>query len=210
MAEESGVMHHEDAQIVEAVRAGDKEAYRILVERHQNRVYGVLRRLTNDPDRAEELAQEAFMRAYQGLQSFRGDSQFGTWLVQIAVYAARDSHKRERRGQVISLEEFQEKASGTVDFPETRPGFDPLESLSEQELVERLERAMVNLPPAYREVFTLRVVEELGYDEIARITGDSVGTLKVRLHRARSLLKQFMEDQPPRDQSVHAHRRTST
>ena len=203
-------MHHEDARIVEAVRAGDKEAFRILVERHQDRVYGVLRRLTNNPDRAEELAQEAFMRAYQGLQSFRGDSQFGTWLVQIAVYAARDSHKRERRGQVISLEELQEKAGEAAGFRETRSGFDPLESLSERELVERLERAMENLPPAYREVFTLRVVEELEYNEIARITRDSVGTLKVRLHRARVLLRQLMEDQRPKDQRVDTRERNST
>ena len=201
-------MHLEDAQIVEAVRAGDTEAFRILVERHQDKVYGVLRRLTNDPDQAEELAQEAFMRAYQGIQSFRGDSQFGTWLVQIAVYAARDFYKRERRGQVISLEEFQERVGAAAEFPETRSGFDPLENLSERELVERLERAMENLPPAYREVFTLRVIEELGYDEIARITRDSVGSLKVRLHRARTLLKQFMEDQPPEDRRASTRERT--
>lgn len=195
-------MHREDVRIVDAVRAGDKEAFRVLVERHQDRVYGVLRRLTNDPDRAEELTQEAFIRAYKGLQNYRGDSQFGTWLIQIAVYAARDSYKRERRRQVISLEEFQERAGETAEFRETRPGFDPLDIVNERELVERLERAMENLPPAYREVFTLRVVEELEYDEIARITRVSIGTLKVRLHRARILLKQLMEDQPPKDQRV--------
>lgn len=194
-----GVMHPEDAQIVAAVRAGDTEAFRTLVERHQDKVYGVLRRLTNDPDRAEELAQEAFMRAYQGIQNFRGDSQFGTWLVQIAVYAARDFYKRERRAQVISLEEYQETVGAAAEQRETRSGFDPLENLSERELVEQLERAMESLPLAYREVFTLRVVEELDYEEIARITGDSVGSLKVRLHRARTLLKQFMEDRPPED-----------
>jgi RNA polymerase sigma-70 factor (ECF subfamily) len=193
-------MHGEDAQIVEAVRAGDTEAFRILVERHQDKVYGVLRRLTNDPDRAEELAQEAFMRAYQGIESFRGDSQFGTWLVQIAVFAARDFYKRERRAQVISLEEYQEKAGPAAERRETRSGFDPFENLSERELVERLERAMKSLPRAYLEVFTLRVVEELEYEEIAQITGDTVGSLKVRLHRTRIRLKQFMEDGPPEDQ----------
>ena len=90
---EGSMFMHEDTPIVEAVRAGDREAFRILVERHQDKVFSVLHRITNDPDRVEELAQEAFMRAYQGIQSFRGESQFGTWLVQIAVYAARDFNK---------------------------------------------------------------------------------------------------------------------
>ena len=201
---------HEDARIVEAVRAGDTEAFRILVERHQDKVYGVLRRITNDPDRAEELAQEAFMRAFQGIQSFRGDSQFGTWLVQIAVYAARDFNKREQRAEVISLDEYQENASAAAGLVETRPAFDPLENLSERELIERLERAMDELPPAYREVFTLKVVEELEYEEIARITGDSIGSLKVRLHRARALLKEFMEDRPPENQRASARENISS
>lgn len=192
-------MQSEDARIVERVVAGDTEAFRILIERHQDKVYGVLRRLTNDPDRAEELAQEAFMRAFQGIRDFRGDSQFGTWMVQIAVYAARDSYKRERRAQVISLEEYEDTAGRASEFRETRSGFDPLENLSERELSERLEQALENLPPAYREVFVLRVVEELEYEQIAQITGDSVGSLKVRLHRARALLKQSLEDRPSED-----------
>jgi RNA polymerase sigma-70 factor (ECF subfamily) len=190
-------MQHEDARLVEAVRAGDREAFRVLVERHQNKVYGVLRRLTNDPDRAEELEQEAFMRAYEGIGGFRGDSQFGTWLVQIAVYVARDFYRHERRAQVISLEEYQETSGQAAELRETRPGFDPVESLSEHELVERLERALENLPRAYREVFTLRVIEGLDYEEIATITGDTVGSLKVRLHRTRIRLKQFIENESP-------------
>jgi len=194
-------MQQEDARLVEAVRAGDREAFRILVERHQNKVYGVLRRLTNDPDRAEELAQEAFMRAYQGIDGFRGDSQFGTWMVQIAVYVARDLYRHQKRAQVISLEEYQETSGQAAELRETRSGSDPFENLSERELVARLERALKDVPRAYREVFTLRVIEGFDYEEIAEITGNSVGSLKVRLHRTRIRLKQLLEEGLPGQES---------
>ncbi|RKZ11433.1 hypothetical protein DRQ53_03205 [bacterium] len=186
----------DDAEIVDAVRRGDVEAFRFLVERHQDRVHGVLRQLTNDPDQVEELAQEAFVRAFRGIGSFRGESQFGTWLIQIAVYAARDFNKRERRARLVPLHEIEEGSGAIAALTETRSSFDPLESLNERELTERLEWALGNLPPAYREVFVLRVVEDMSYDEIAEVTGDTVGSLKVRLHRARGLLKEALEERP--------------
>jgi RNA polymerase sigma-70 factor (ECF subfamily) len=200
----------DDAEIVDAVRRGDVEAFRFLVERHQDRVHGVLRQLTNDPDRVEELAQEAFVRAFRGIGSFRGESQFGTWLIQIAVYAARDLNKRERRACLVPLHEIEEGSGAVAALTETRSAYDPLESLNERELTERLEWALENLPPAYREVFVLRVIEDMSYDEIAEITGDSVGSLKVRLHRARSLLKDAMEDIPRGNRSARVRQSSNS
>ncbi len=200
----------DDVELVDAVRRGDVEAYRFLVERYQDRVHGVLRRLTDDPDRVEELAQEAFVRAFIGLRSFRGESQFGTWLIQIAVYAARDLNKRDRRARLVSLDEIEAGSGAIAALTETRSAYDPLERLNERELTERLEWALEGLPPAYREVFVLRVAEEMSYDEIAEITGDSVGSLKVRLHRARSLLKEAMEDRPRDDQAARTRQSSSS
>jgi RNA polymerase sigma-70 factor (ECF subfamily) len=188
----------DDVESVAAVRSGDREAFRFLVERHQHRLYGVLRRMTGDPGLAEELTQESFVRAFRGLRSFRGDSSFGTWLVQIAIHAVRDSAKHERKRSEVPLEDDQ--MAGCVGNPlvETRAEYDPFERLAGLELESRLEGCISHLPPLYREAFTLKVVEDLDYDEIAQLTGDNVGSLKVRVHRARGMLRERLSEDPHR------------
>jgi len=189
-------MTRSDEQIVESVRAGDTEAFRYLVERHQNMVYGMLLRLVNDPDSAEELAQETFVRAYRSLSSFRGDARFSTWLVQIAIHAARDRQRGKKRRKIVSLSELEERRGQEAKLEETRSAFDPLAELSESEFNTRLQKGLERLPEDYREVFVLRHLEELGYEQIAALTKSSVGSLKVRSHRARKLLREFLRERP--------------
>jgi RNA polymerase sigma-70 factor (ECF subfamily) len=188
----------EDGPVVRAVLEGDTEAFRTLVERHRTRVYGLLRRLVGDPDVGEELAQETFVRAYRGLGGFRAEARFGTWLLQIAVHAARDHLRATRRALILPLEELAE--SDPAALAETHGTFDPLAALEERELAERLEGALTRLPAEYREVFVLKHVEEMPYEEISALTGASVGTLKVRAHRARKLLRDHLaaEEATPR------------
>jgi len=117
-----------DGAIVSAVRAGNVEAYRDLVERHKGRVYGVLMTLVGDATVAEELAQDAFVKAYTGLSGFQGEATFGTWLVQIAIHGARDHRRRMqrlRRRRVVSLEAVREARHEPVDPPDTRRSSDP-------------------------------------------------------------------------------------
>lgn len=181
-----------DLTDVRAVQAGESESFRYLVERHKDRVYGVLMRLTADPQLAEELAQEAFVRAYRGLGAFRGESRFGTWLVQIAVNLARDHMRSRKRDVVVSLDALVERDGDAEFLEDKRPQYDPLAEISERELRRRFEEALESLPPGYREVFVLRHIQNISYEDIQKMTGDSVGSLKVRAHRARKILKEIL------------------
>lgn len=184
----------QDQEIVHRVLAGDREAFRPLVERHQGKVIAILTRMVGDPEQAEELSQEAFVRAYQGLAGFRGDAQFSTWLIQIALHVARSHLKqRTRLAKVVSLEELLERGgTETEAWQDHRSSHRPDDRLEQGELAIRLERALDLLPPSHREAFVLKHVQEMSYEEIAKITGDSVGSLKVRTHRARGLLKKHL------------------
>ena len=183
-----------DETIVRAVQDGRTDSFAQLVDRHKDSVYGMLLRLTGDPDAAEELAHETFVRAYRGLANFRGESRFGTWLIQIAVHLARDRirERRRQRGRVVSLDELLERDSDSPLLTEGRPQYDPLAEVSERDLLRRFEQALEELPPSYREVFLLHHIQGLSYEEIAEMTGDSMGSLKVRTHRARKLLKEML------------------
>jgi RNA polymerase sigma-70 factor (ECF subfamily) len=183
-----------DEIIVRAVQGGDTDAFAGLVERHKDQVYGVLMRLTGDPGAAEELAQETFVRAFRGIGRFRGESRFGTWLTQIAVHLARDRvRERQRlREKIVSLDELVERDADSPVLTESRHQYDPLAEVSERDLMRRFEESLQELPASYREVFLLHHIQGLSYDEIAGMTGDSVGSLKVRTHRARKLLKEML------------------
>jgi RNA polymerase sigma-70 factor, ECF subfamily len=184
-------MHRTDAQIIEVVLAGDCEAYRHLVERYQDRVFGVLLRLVGDRDLAEDAAQEAFVKAYLSLSQFRGDSAFGTWLVQIAVHAARDrTRQQQRRWRHETVDD-----DGSFEVPTSGP--DALASLVHDEDRDRLGAALQRLPEDYREVLVLKHIEGWSFEEIAGHARASVGSLKVRAHRARRLLRQILEDMAP-------------
>ena len=181
-----------DQTIVRAVQNGQTESYAILVDRHKDQVYGMLMRLTGDPQAAEELAHETFVRAYQALGGFRGDSRFATWLTQIAVNVARDRVRELQRNRFVSLDELLERDADAPVFADNRPHYDPLAEVSERDLLKRFERALQTLPAAYREIFLLHHMQGISYEDIAKTTGDSVGSLKVRSHRARKILKEAL------------------
>lgn len=188
----------EDATIVRAVQEGRTDAFAGLVRRHKDRVYGTLMRLTGSPQVAEELAHETFVRAYKGIRSFRGESQFGTWLVQIAIHLARDRVRERRRDRTVSLDELLERDADSPFLTEARPQYDPLTEVSERDLMKRFEESLRELPSSYREVFVLHHIEGLTYEDIGKMTGDSVGSLKVRSHRARKLVKEMLFAEPGR------------
>jgi RNA polymerase sigma-70 factor (ECF subfamily) len=182
----------QDAAIVKDVQSGNTEAYRLLVDRHQGKLHGILTRMLGDRLLAEELAQEAFVKAYLGIQDFRGEAGFGTWLIQIGIHAARDHLRRQRRRRqlnVVSLDELREARRSSSDPPDERRASDPFDVLDDHQRSELMMRALGFLPFEYREVLVLRHLEGWAYENIAVLTGDTVGTLKVRAHRARKLLK---------------------
>jgi RNA polymerase sigma-70 factor, ECF subfamily len=163
---------------VEGARGGDVAAFERLYRSHVGRVYALCLRLSADPVRAEELTQDVFVRAWERIDTFRGESAFGTWLHRIAVNTAMsDRRSRDRReARVATVEDPAALERGSV-VP--RPG----------ERID-LERAMALLPPAARAVFVMHDVEGYGHREIAELTGRAEGTCKALLHRARQLLRE--------------------
>lgn len=191
-------MNPSDEQVIRSVRGGDTEAYRHLVERHRARLYAFLWRILGESQLAEEIAHDTFVKAYLALPGFRGDAKFGTWLFQIGLHTLRDRQRRlSRRRRVISLDEYRE-ANPSADPPATDVGSDPWRNLEGDERSRRFHEALAGLPGTYREAFVLKHVDGWSYQDIASMTGDSVGTLKVRVHRARGMLRDALAGRRPR------------
>jgi RNA polymerase sigma-70 factor (ECF subfamily) len=184
----------DDLAIVEAVRNGETQEFRTLVERHKRRLHAVILRLVGDPTLAEELAQESFVRAFRSLRGFRGESSFGTWLVQIGIHAARDRMRSLRRRTMVSVDAGPVAGRPRLELVDTSTTADPGFEVEAEERQRLMRTALASLPPEYREVLVLKHFESWSYDQIAAATGDSVGTLKVRAFRARQLLRERLTE----------------
>ena len=169
------------AEAVHRAQGGDVGAFEAIYRAHAGRVYALCLRLSADPRRAEELMQDVFVRAWERLGSFRGESALSTWLHRLAVNVVLAEARSERRrvARVAAAEDFS-----ALDAP-AQPAA-PDEGID-------LERAIAALPPGARTVFVLHDVEGYKHSEIARITGLAEGTLRAQLHRARHLLMEALE-----------------
>jgi RNA polymerase sigma-70 factor (ECF subfamily) len=183
----------DEQAIIAAVLRGDRDQYRVLVERHHAMLHGLMVRLLADPVLAADIVHEAFVRAYAGLEGFRGRSSFSTWLVQIGINLARDElRRRRRRPPTVSLDQRLEDLGHCAEPADEARQNDPLDCMCRQESDRLLLSALARLPLQYREVLTLRYFNDWSFAEIADVTGESVGTLKVRAHRARLMLRDQM------------------
>ena len=164
-----------DRIAIERCRSGDHEAFSALVNRYRSTVYNLAYRMVGDTEEAADLAQEAFVRAYGALRSYRGEGSFKTWVCRITARIAID-HLRARRKQSLPLQENL-VAKDHADWSE---------SLRVREL---LEQAIAELPPHYRAVIILRHLQELSYQEISEVLGLPMATVKTHILRARALLR---------------------
>jgi len=175
----------DDTQLVKASQQGDQDAFALLVQKHQRRVFNVSLRMLRDYEEASEVTQEAFLAAWQGLPSFRGEACFATWLYRIAYNCSLrqlEQHKRERALQgAIQAEQILEEVN------KERQVEDILELRGRQTLVRE---QMENLPARYRMVLMLRHLQDMTYEEMAEVLTMPVGTIKTHLFRARHLLKE--------------------
>ena len=176
--------------LIKNAAAGDAAAFETLVERYQKQVYNLALRMVNNESDAEDLAQEAFIRAWRSLGSFQYTSQFSTWLYRLTSNICIDFLRAKKRRKVISLTMLRDDEDSQWDLPDTEP-------LPEQQMIaaeERaaLARALASLDPDYRQVLTLRIVNECSYQQISQILGIAEGTVKSRLSRAREQLRKKM------------------
>ncbi len=180
----------EDGALVARARAGDRLAFEELVRLYADRLHAVVRRLVDDPHEAEEVTQEAFLRAWRGIGMFKGDSQFFTWLYRIGVNEANRRTSR-RRVPATSLDEH------LVEPADTRPG--PPRRLEQEDLRHALDRAVQRLQPDQRAPLVLRDIEGLSTNEGATILDLSEAAFKSRLHRARLAVRDAVRDYLPED-----------
>jgi len=185
----------EVARLVRAAKAGDRQAFGRLVEAYQDRIYGYLARMLGDPDEAEDVAQEVFVRAYRSLGKFRGASSFHTWLYRIASNLAIDvARKRKRQDNTAySLDAPMEMGDEEYDreIPDESRAPD---QISEQKQVQSIVRqAVMGLPDKLRDVMVLYELQGESYEDIADILEVPLGTVKSRLFNARGQLKKRLE-----------------
>lgn len=178
--------------LVARAQGGDLTAFNTLVLRFQDPVYGLSLRMLGDPAAAEDVAQDAFVRAWQRLETFRGGS-FRSWLFTIAANRARDELRRRGRRPTLSLDESRDDENrADIDPPDAGPTAHEL--VEQAELHRALEAALRTLPDDWREVVVLVDIQGLNYAEVATVTGVPVGTVKSRLSRARGRLRDVIRD----------------
>jgi RNA polymerase sigma factor (sigma-70 family) len=184
----------DDTELVSRAGAGDASAFEAIMRRHNRLLFRTARGIVDDDAEAQDVVQEAYLQAFTGLQSFRGDASLGTWLVRIAINAAISVQRK--KGRQVQLDERAELASELS--PENEMAFSTPASESPDALADRsqvralLEHAIAGLPPIYRSVFILRAVEEVSVEETAFCLGVSAETVKTRFLRARVMLRDLL------------------
>jgi RNA polymerase sigma-70 factor (ECF subfamily) len=174
MVEPAGSNPATDEQLISACLAGDEAAMQQLFDRHHGRLYAMAVRMTGNRSDAEDVVQDAFVRAWRSLSGFRGDARFGTWIYRIAVNLCRDLAKRKK-----PVEEEVEGVS-----PPSQ-----IDGIAQRQLTAALDR----LSAGYREVLVLHDVMEMRHPEIAEILGVDVGTSKSQLHKARARMRELLQ-----------------
>ncbi|HWZ96147.1 MAG TPA: sigma-70 family RNA polymerase sigma factor [Candidatus Dormibacteraeota bacterium] len=191
-----------EAETIGRILAGEKELFHDLIRPYERMVYLTVFSVLRNETEAEDAAQIAIINAYRHLGAFRADAKFSTWLVTIAMNEARQKLRREKRAVLESIEETVEESTGDytpaflTDWREI-----PLEALERKELREALQKAVTELPDHYRQVFSLRDLQELSIQETAEALSMTPGLVKVRLRRARIMLQKklvpFLKKTPP-------------
>lgn len=179
-----------DEELIERVLAGEKDLYEILVRRYNERLYRVARAIVRNSEEAADIVQEALVRAFAQLGQFSGAAKFSTWLTKIAVYEALA--RLRRRARTINLEMADSGSQSVVDMLESSTPSPEHQTLRSQAL-EILEAAVDALPPALRSVFMMREIEEMSTRETAECLDISEEAVKIRLHRARKLLRRDIQ-----------------
>jgi RNA polymerase sigma-70 factor (ECF subfamily) len=171
-----------DAACVRRLQRGDIDAFEILVRRHEKTIFNLVYRMLGDYDDAAETSQEVFLSAYRAIGQFRGEANFSTWLYRIALNHATTRRKSAalRQKRFVAID-----GSDLIDNDQ----IGPVETLEKKELRERVQRALSELEPEDATVILLRDLQDVPYEDVARVLQIPVGTVKSRLHRARHALK---------------------
>jgi len=195
-----------DEELVRKSKEDDERAFGELVSRYESKVYSLALRMLRNPEDAEDVLQDTFLRAYRGIKSFQGASTFSTWIYRITANSAL-MRLRKKQLPTVSIENADEREA-PVNIADWTPG--PAEQLLNKELQHEMDEAIEALPPEFRQVFVLRDVEEMSNAEVADILDLSVAAVKSRLHRARIKVRNrlagyFSDNAKPKHRAMGAH-----
>jgi RNA polymerase sigma-70 factor, ECF subfamily len=171
-----------DAECVQRLQHGETDAFEILLRRHEKAIFNLVYRMLGDYDEAAEVSQEVFLSAFRAVGQFRGDANFSTWLYRIAL-----NHSITRRKSLGTRQQRRVPIESADPLSDPQPG--PPETLERKQIRERVQQALGQLDPQDAQVLLLRDLQDIPYDEVARVLEIPVGTVKSRLHRARQALK---------------------
>src|ERR1700753_3423272 len=176
---------HPDVALVARARGGDTAAFEQLVRQYENQIFRVAQHITQNREDAEDITQDVFLKAFQKLDQFQGNSKFSTWLVRIAVNESLMRLRKRKTSKTVSMDQDVQTEEGSIprDFAEWRPN--PEQIYSQGELGDILRKTIAGLPPGFRTVFTLRDIENLSTEETAEALGSSLPPVNPRLLRAR-------------------------
>jgi RNA polymerase sigma-70 factor (ECF subfamily) len=180
----------DEGDLVERAQRGDASAFTELVSRYERRIFRLAKNITQSEEDAEDVLQESFLKAYQHLGGFQGQSKFYTWIVRIAVNEALMKLRKRKTGKTVSLDETIDTGEENVVREIAVWEDNPEQRYSQREIRELLDKAIMSLRPAFRAVFVLRDVEDLSTEETAAVLDLSVPAVKSRLLRARLQLRE--------------------
>ena len=178
-----------DEEVVAGVLAGEKELYEVIIRRHNARLFRIARAYVNDGDEAEDVVQQTYISAYEHLGSFEGRSRFSTWLTRIAIREALGRVRKNGRSVPLEVEDSGNGRDGRPREVHSVSDENPEETVMNTELRNVLERTIDGLPVNYRSVFVMREIDEMSVAETSEVLGISEANVKVRLNRAKEMLK---------------------
>lgn len=176
--------------LVHRAMAREADAFRAIIKTHNQRLYRIARGVVRNDSEAEDIVQEAYVRAFAALATFRGDASLATWLSRIVINEALGRLRKRRR--TVAMPADQE--AQIIQFP-LNPSDDPERTMAQRQILRLVERATDNLPDVYRTVFVARVIEGLSIEETSDLLGVRPETVKTRLHRARALVRKALDDE---------------
>jgi RNA polymerase sigma-70 factor (ECF subfamily) len=180
----------DELTLVQQAKEGDLEAFSELVRRYDRNIFRIAQHITHNEEDAQDVVQDAFLKAYQNLEQFQGNSKFYTWLVRIAVNEALMKLRKRRNDRTVSIDEDVETDEGTMPREVADWSPNPEQLYGRSELGDILKKTIQGLPPGFRTVFVLRDIEGLSTEETAEMLGLSVPAVKSRLLRARLQLRE--------------------
>ncbi len=198
-------MATDDLTLVQRVKSGDQRAFKTLVERYQKKIFAVAFGMLKDREEARDVAQEAFVKVFKYLDHFKGDSSFYTWLYRITVNICIDVMRR-KGGRTAEHVEFDETiatdtAEANIGALGTKLGTNPQKAALRQEMSEKIQAAVAEVPEKHREIWLLREVEGMSYEDISRTLDIPKGTVMSRLFHARLKLQKLLNDYVQSDEA---------